>query len=76
MEIMAASGRVPVQMGLREAYTVFLLIGSLETSVGLLIWSAVIICVLLGWFSERPWILDIIDAKVVPNLVAAASFIG
>lgn len=76
MKITAASGRVPVQKGLREAYTVFLLIGSLATSVGLLIWSAVIIWVLFGGFLKRPWVLDIIDAKLMPNLVVAASFIG
>lgn len=75
MEITAASGRVPVQMWLGEAHTGFLLIGSLATK-GLLIWPAVIIWVLFGWFLKSPWVLDIIDAKVVTNLVAAASFIG
>lgn len=53
MEITAASGRVPVQMWLREVYTVFLLISSLATSVGLLIWSAVILWVLFGWFLNK-----------------------
>lgn len=53
-----------------------MLIGSLATSVGLLIWSAVIIWVCLAVFIKRPWVLDLIDAKVITNLVVTSSFIG
>lgn len=49
---------------------------SLATSVGLLIWSAVIIWVCLAVFIKRPWVLDLIDAKVITNLVVTSSFIG
>lgn len=76
MEITAASGRTPVQMGLREASTVFLLIGSLATSVGLLTSSAVITWVLFGLFLKMPQDLNILNAKVVPKIAVASSFIG
>lgn len=59
----------------RDAHTVFCLIGSLATSVELLIWCVLIIWILVGWFVKSPWVLEVVDSMVMTNLVAATFFV-
>lgn len=62
-------------MCFRDAHAVFCLIGSLATSVGLLIWRALIIWILLGWLLKSLWVLGVVNAMVMTNLVAATFYV-
>lgn len=68
----APSGTVSMQMFFRSTRTIYWLIGSLATSVGLLILSYHLIFFLIK--KRSPWVSEVVNTVVVTNRASVTLF--